>query len=184
MSVNQKIKEFILGAEKFGFKYYGLDENRKPLFQHQNGQVLNVSDVLNHINNIVNSRQDSDSSGPESMPNSSNSIESKEGNLEISNENIEKKENVDKVASKNPGALIPTHSPTEIEKKAPKIDVYKKNIEIFSAGHLPSFDLADNKSVDIFIKKNTAKPRTSSNKWLASKLSKLRTEIENGLLGV
>lgn len=180
MSQDDKLQQIRDQLGKFGFTFYSFDESKRPLFQAQNGQIMDVRDAIDYANKIIEEQQNSSGGGPESMP--QGPVVNVESGVESNVErNVEVQRQKPKEKQKKPQAPLNSNV-TDVEERAPKVKAYSEDANVFGEGYKLSVNVDDDRAVNNFIAKSEEEPDTSANKWLAKKLAKLKLELENGFL--
>ncbi len=175
MDIN-KILQFV---EKYGFKFYGYDENKVPLLVAPNNQIVSLKEVLEFFKKKKNeiSQIESRSSVIENVNKIEHYLPYLDLSVEVVNrpdQAIEKKEAEtnkvdmvkDKSSSRNNTNQIKTNNN----------DNLKLNVPI-GVGYLPaSFDPLDIKSTQEFINRNSHKDLKDTKKWIATLWMKFLAE--------
>lgn len=160
-------------VERFGFKFFGYDENKLSLVVAPNGQIVQLKVAYEFVQKQIESAQ-SFSGGPESMPNMQSMPTIPEGNFES---NLEKESTIEKVPEKKQEVQTiqaPQVQPTPVvqaavvkpeEPDSPYGDGFKTPIN-------PVFV---DKAID-YIRKNSRKSLSSTSRWLSVQFEKFVSE--------
>lgn len=178
-----KLKNILDQLAKFGFSFYGYDENKYPLVKGVNGQIVEINVAINFVNKQIESR--SQSSGSPENPSfnentdvaSSKGVESSvESTVETSVESsVESASEQQDANNQNPQAN--SGDEIAVQQRAPRIQFEKP--KPYGEGFDPiSFDPSDINSTLNFIQQNSKKSKVSSNKWIAEQFKKFLKEIE------
>jgi hypothetical protein len=166
-NLSQDLQQVLNQLEKFGFKFFGYDENNLPLVIGPNGQVTPLNTAYQFVQKQIQSSKTS-SGSVEQIPQATASIEAGtvESGIERKLETVVEKQEFRQEQSAQT-ASVPQNNTTS---SSPKIDV--KTTEAFKPfgdGYLPPFDSSDIQNVISFIQNNSgsATSNTSSNKWIA-----------------
>lgn len=170
------IDETIKMLEKFGFKFFGYNENQMPLVLAQNGQVVEMSVAYNFLQTQLKTAQTASESSSIESP--LTSVPLIENNIPLIDTNVEKHENtVDKPIE---NITIPMNSKIS----APKISIPIKSPSPYSDGQSKfddiNLDLTDPNNIlklQIFIKSNAKKNNDDPLKWLSFMFQKTLDEI-------
>jgi hypothetical protein len=175
-SLPQDLQQVLNQLEKFGFKFFGYDENNLPLVVGPNGQVTPLNVAYQFVQKQIQSSR-MNSGSIEQIPQSPVSPES--GVVESGVENrleaaAEKQETRQEQSAQT--SSVPQNNATN---SSPKIEVKPKEaFKPFGDGHLPPFDSSDIQNVINFIQDNSGTSSTSSNKWIAVLWKKFLEEKE------
>lgn len=183
-NTDPKLKNILDQLAKFGFTFYGYDENKYPLVKGVNGQIVEINVAINFVNKQIESRAQASSGSPEN-PNfnenadvaSSSSVESSvENNVETSVESSVESKAESSVETKSENQTN-TNDEVAVQQKAPQIKFEKP--KPYGEGFDPiSFNPSDINSTLNFIQQNSKKSKVSSNKWIAEQFKKFLKEIE------
>lgn len=176
-----KLQNILNQLARFGFSFYGFDENKVPLVISPNKQVVQINLAINFVNQQIESQRNSgSSSGPESMP----SMPTMNQNMDSSNfeSNIDTKlEKPSEQRFEKQTQQVQQVSDLQTKKVSPPIKLVKPMNKGFGDGFDPkSFNPEDINSTLKFIEKNSSAKATSSNAWLAKLFKKFMSEYEAG----
>lgn len=165
---------------KYGFAFFGFDENGKILVKAPNQQIVPVGLAYRFIQEQILNNSTS-SNGPEDMPEVPNMPDSnKERKVENKDVSIEQPKDSKSEQSKQENSNQAS-SPQSTAQNSPQINI-KQSISIpYQSGFDPkSFDPSSVDSTLEFIKKHSKSPNNSSDKWLAVLFDKFLNELQEG----
>lgn len=165
-------QEVLKLVERFGFKFFGYDENSLTLVVAPNGQIVPLKVAYDFVQTQIANSQVT-GGGPESMPNMPTMPVIPDANLETSIEkestiekSVEKKQEVANVAAQPiPVVQQPTTPAKPKEPESPYGDGFKTPIN----------PVYIEKAIE-YIKKNSRKSLSSTSKWLSVQFEKFVSE--------
>lgn len=159
-------------VERFGFKFFGYDENKLTLVVAPNGQIVQLKVAYEFVQKQIESSQ-SFSSGPEGMPNMPSMPNIPDQSFES---NLEKESSIEKPAEKNqevqntvkPVQPTPVVQTTPVKAKEPESP--------YGDGFTPPFNpIFVDKAID-YIRRNSKKSLSSTSRWLSVQFEKFVSE--------
>jgi hypothetical protein len=165
------IDEVLKLVEKYGFKFFGRDENNNVLVVAPNGQIVQLVVAHKFVLDQI-SRSSQAPVGPESMPQMPN-LPNSDTKLERSFETEKGPDDTKSQVNTQGASALTVHTKTPQVKaiaEPPKLE------NPYGDGFKLSFNPADLNKTDDYMKKNITKPSTSSAKWLATQFEKFLAE--------
>src|SRR5260221_8615404 len=151
-------EELLKLVEKFGFKFFGYDENGLVLVIAPNGQVVLLSVAYNFVKTQISQSQ---SGSPESMPQMPNLPELSDQKLD---QGLEAESNIEvkkaETSNSSPNTI-------QITPKIQPVAAKPKEVESPYDGFKTSINPRDVNKALSFIKANSQKTASSTAKWLS-----------------
>lgn len=160
-------------VERFGFKFFGYDENKLSLVVAPNGQIVQLKVAYEFVQKQIESAQ-SFSGGPESMPNMPTITNIPEGNFES---NLERESTIEKVAEKKQEVQsIQTPQVPQVPVAKPVVTKPEDPDSPYGDGFkTPINPVHIDKAMD-YIRKNSRKSLSSTSRWLSVQFEKFVNE--------
>jgi len=171
VTLDPQIQDNLQALQQYGFVYFGMDENGQILVQGPNGQVVPLKMANEFVQSQIINRQDSPA-GIEGVPQIPRDIESAtEASIESGEKVVQAKDDREKVQK-----VVNVADPMHVRNQAPKMKVLSDEAnKPWGEGFNMTFELKP-EIVEKFIASNIKRPKSSTNKWLATAFSKWMQE--------
>jgi len=159
-------------VERFGFKFFGYDENKLSLVVAPNGQIVQLKVAYDFVQKQIENSQ-SFSGGPEGMPNIPTMPQIPEVNFES---NLEKESTLEKATEKKQETQTnqqPTAS-TNVQKTAP-VKQAEPESPYGDGFKTPINPIYIDRAID-YIRRNSKKSLNSTSRWLSIQFEKFVSE--------
>lgn len=170
-NLDPKLQQVLKQIEPFGFKFFGFDENKRPLVLGPNNQVTEINIAIGFVNDQIK-RQAQSSSSPENfeVPQTPDSNSTIERSTEVQLENSLESQKESQDNDNNQNQVQVNQNNLTVQKKAPEIKMSQLTEKPYGDGFDPkTFSPTDIESALKFVEKNSKASKTSSNKWLATR---------------
>jgi len=181
--VSPQLTKVLSQIEKFGFKFFGYDENNDPLVIAPNGQIIPLKVAYEFVQlQIKKSSENTSENSPESMP-TLPQIQDIGASIELTSEKSAEKESVIEKATESAPMLqqVAVTSPSTATPVPPitKDSSMKMPAPFDDGFKIKSFDPTDIAQTQDFVKNNSKASNSSSNKWLSTQFEKFLREYNS-----
>jgi len=157
-------------VERFGFKFFGYDENSLSLVVAPNGQIVTLSVAYDFVKTQIANSQSYTGGGIEGMPNMPTLPQVPDANFES---NLEKESNIEKAPEKKQEAQSNTQQQAPVviaqQQAAPK---QQEPESPYGDGFKTPINPANIEKAIDYIKKNSSKSLSSTSRWLSVQFDK------------
>lgn len=169
--INQNNEETLRLVEKFGFKFFGYDENSFSLVVAPNGQIVPLSVAYEFVQTQISNSQVS-SGGLESMPNVPSLPVVPESTIESS---IEKESSIESYKRESIEKKEDTNIQQPLVSLSPPVKKTEPEFPYGDGFKTPFNPIYIEKALD-YIRKNSKKTLSSTSKWLSVQFQKFIDE--------
>lgn len=173
-----QLKQVLDKLAKFGFGFFGYNEEGMPLVKAENEQVIPINSAIEYANEQIKLQSQESSSSPEEFPQQPSSPEtSVETSLEASVESTVETKDASTVETRQEES-----KELQVKKQSPTIKLAPKDNKPYNKNSfdVESFDPTSTKAARAFISKNQDKSSKQTEKWLSVLFRKFLDEIEEG----
>jgi hypothetical protein len=174
-----EIQKILPTLNKFGFVFFGYDENKKPLVKAPNGQVVFLDVAYQFVKEQIEKNEGESTGNVEDMPEIPQMPQAVEQGSESNVESGAEKSPEQKQEEKKEDQNIPNlQGPMQqVQVRTPQVQIKKPKQLPFGDGFQPkTFDPEKVDQVLKYIEKNSKKSAKTSDKWLAEMFKKFYDE--------